>query len=72
MKDTYDYKDKYEELYLDYVNNFLTVGAFADHYDLSEMSALYVIEWGRKEHNDKCFDAIIQACKEDYALKSNF
>ncbi len=31
------------ELYLDYVNNFLTVSKFAEHYGLSETKALSII-----------------------------
>jgi hypothetical protein len=44
---TYAY-DKYEELYLDYVNNFLTVARFAEYYGMSGDYANHVIEIGRK------------------------
>lgn len=44
---TYRY-DKYAELYLDYVNNFLTVERFAEYYNMSESYANHVIEIGRK------------------------
>jgi hypothetical protein len=37
-------------MYLDWVNNFLTVGKFADHYGLTRDEALSVIERGRLEH----------------------
>lgn len=40
------------ELYLDYFNNFLTVGAFADYYGLDDVDAYYIIELGRKLNND--------------------
>jgi hypothetical protein len=33
-----------EKLYLDYVNNFLTVKAFAEYYGLSEGAARSLIE----------------------------
>ena len=32
-----------EVMYLDYVNNFLTVGAFAEHYGISEELATAII-----------------------------
>jgi hypothetical protein len=35
-------------LYLDYVNNFLTTKKFADYYNLSESQALKIINQGRK------------------------
>lgn len=33
-----------EAMYLDYVNNFLTVSAFAAHYGISEIVALAIIK----------------------------
>jgi hypothetical protein len=47
---TYAY-DKYEELYLDYVNDFLTVERFANYYGMSKEYANHVIEIGRKLNN---------------------
>ena len=47
---TYRY-DKYVELYLDYVNNFLTVERFAEYYNMSVDYANHVIEIGRKLNN---------------------
>jgi hypothetical protein len=38
-------------MYLDYFNNFLTVGAFADYYGISDEEAEFVIEVGRKLNN---------------------
>jgi hypothetical protein len=35
-------------LYLDYVNNFLTVKRFANYYNISESRALKIIDKGRK------------------------
>lgn len=37
--------------YLDWVNNFLTVEAFAEHYGLEVAAARTVIETGRNLHN---------------------
>jgi hypothetical protein len=42
-----------EYLFLDYVNNFLTVAAFAEHYAISEEEALKTIEKGREINNSK-------------------
>ena len=39
-------------LYLDYVNNFITVEAFANYYSLTTLDAYYVIELGRNLNND--------------------
>ena len=39
-------------LYLDYVNNFLTLKAFADYYSMDEIDAHYVIELGRNLNNN--------------------
>ena len=47
---TYGY-DKYVELYLDYVNNFLTIERFAEYYGMSVDYANHVIEVGRKLNN---------------------
>lgn len=38
-------------MYLDYVNNFLTVGKFASYYGISEEKANRLINLGRKIHN---------------------
>ena len=37
------FQETLETMYLDYVNNFLTVGAFADHYGISEELATAII-----------------------------
>ena len=42
--------EKRRELYLDWVNNFLTVAYFAEYYDISESEAQEVINSGRKIH----------------------
>lgn len=39
--------DKYEEMYLDWFNNFLTISRFAEHYGLNEKQALRIIDIGR-------------------------
>lgn len=39
-----------EALYLDYVNNFLTVEKFAEHYGVSFQLADLIISEGRERH----------------------
>jgi hypothetical protein len=36
-----------KKMYLDFVNNFLTIGSFADHYNISDKQASLIIESGR-------------------------
>jgi len=45
------FKRKAIRFYLDYVNNFLTVSAIADHYGLDETIASKLIETGRNENH---------------------
>ena len=44
---------KIEKLYLDYVNNFLTVDAFAEHYWFDIEKSREIIEEWRKINNSK-------------------
>jgi hypothetical protein len=44
---------KLEEQYLDYVNNFITVDAFASHYGYTEKKALNVLKLGRAYNTAK-------------------
>lgn len=39
---------KVQYMYLDFVNNFLTVARFAEHYEIEESQAILIIEQGRK------------------------
>ena len=43
-------RDYLKALYLDYVNNFLTVQGFADHHGLPLNEAEDIINQGRKYH----------------------
>lgn len=36
--------------YLDYIKNFFTVAAFADHYHIPQKAALHLIQAGRDCH----------------------
>ena len=42
------------ELFLDYVNNFLTVDGFSEHYGVEKEVALKVILEGNFIHNNEC------------------
>jgi len=46
-------KQKIEQLYLSYVNDFLTVERFAGHYNISVEKANKIINLGRKLNNVK-------------------
>ncbi len=48
----YGTKDKVKEMYLDYLNNFLSVEKFAEHYGMSEEKANRIIEIGREHANE--------------------
>ena len=39
--------DRFVELYLDYINNFLTVEAFASHHGIGPYTAEEIIRLGR-------------------------
>lgn len=43
--------DNFVSMYLDWVNNFLTVEAFAEHYSITEESAQKIIDCGRLVSN---------------------
>ena len=41
-------RDLTEKMYLDYVNNFLTVESFSEYYNISEEFAVALIKEGKK------------------------
>jgi hypothetical protein len=45
--------DKFEEYYLDWVNDFLTVQGYADFYAIPESEAKQRIDIGRKIHKQR-------------------
>lgn len=45
--------NKLKEMYLDYVNNFLSVAAFAQYYYISDAAAENIIALGRLILDDK-------------------
>lgn len=50
MKFTEQY---YLDSYIDYLNNFLTVGGYADYYHIDYNDAEFIIKKGRKIYQDK-------------------
>ncbi len=46
-------KQKLIDFYLDWVNNFLTVAGMAQYYGVTYEEAVYLIEVGRKYHEEK-------------------
>ena len=40
------------EMYLDWVNNFLTIECFAEYYEIEEDTARAIINEGREIHNN--------------------
>jgi len=44
--------NKFQDMYLDCVNNFLTLEVFAEYYNLTVKQAQYVIESGKQYHED--------------------
>jgi hypothetical protein len=40
-----------EAMYLDWLNNFITIDAFADYYEISKFKALRVIQIGKQLNN---------------------
>ena len=46
-------KQMYEQMYLDYFNNFISTQRFAEYYDLSMDEAKAIIIVGRKINHEK-------------------
>jgi hypothetical protein len=44
--------NKFQEMYLDWVNNFLTIEVFANYYHLTAKQAQFVINSGRQYHEE--------------------
>ena len=39
--------DKFTQMYLDYVNNFITIDKFAEHYNISMYAARKIVQLGQ-------------------------
>lgn len=56
MKTYTDLLDQTDEeiikIYLDWVNNFLTLSKFAEYYNIDEIDAHYIIDLGRKLNDE--------------------
>lgn len=46
-------KNILQTVYLDYLNNFITVAGFAEHYGLTTEQAEQVLDLGRTIHNER-------------------
>ena len=54
-----------QKIYLDWINNFLTIGAFADHYEINETQANEILALGKAAH-----EGIVERHKsDDYSIK---
>lgn len=45
--------DQIIDMYLDYLNNFLTCSAFAEHYGLNIEAAAQIIKDGKRMHEQR-------------------
>lgn len=45
------------DLYLEWVNNYLTVEKFAEHYQLTEKDAVNLLSYGRRYHEKRTEEA---------------
>ena len=43
---------EYRDMYLDWVNNWISIGRFAAYYGWSEETAAHMIEQGREAHHE--------------------
>lgn len=46
-------KNMLQTVYLDYLNNFISVAGFAEHYGLTTEQAEQVLDLGRAIHNER-------------------
>jgi hypothetical protein len=46
-------KNILQTVYLDYLNNFISVAGFAEHYGLTTEQAEQVLDLGRAIHNER-------------------
>ena len=53
MKKTIYLRDYLADLYLDWVNNFLTVEVFAEYYGLDEEDAKALLQIAKKSHEQR-------------------
>jgi hypothetical protein len=44
------------EIYLDWVNNFISLDKFAEHYGLNEIDAHYIVDLGRELNEQRAED----------------
>jgi len=56
MKIVTEFEGSTHKLYLEYLNNFITVDGFASYYGIRLNHAYMIIELGRAIHNDAFLD----------------
>lgn len=44
---------RYEEMYLEFFNEFLTIKKFAEHHEITPDEAVQVITQGKKDHQKR-------------------
>jgi hypothetical protein len=53
MKKTIYLRDYLADLYLDWINNFLTISVFAEYYGLDEEDARDLLKLAKKSHEQR-------------------
>lgn len=61
------YSDALAQMYLDYLNNYITVAKFAEANALTKEEGLMLISLGRKIHERQCIEKCLETAqrKED-------
>ena len=60
---TKEMRDNLQNIYLEWLNNYLTVAKFAEHLEIDEMLALKVIESGRLIHDQRTTESTFPRLK---------
>lgn len=47
---------RYEEMYLEYTNDFLTLERFAEHHNITKAEATQILIRGRRENKNRTHD----------------
>ena len=54
-------------MYLDYLNNFITINGFAEHHNITRVQAIAAITAGKKEHEN-----LIARRKQNNMIRNHF
>lgn len=49
----FNLSEQLADLYLEFLNNYLTVDKFAEHYQISEQDAVSLLSMGKEHHNNR-------------------